>query len=313
MLDDNKFAWEEKYRPKSVSECILPDDIKNTFQAYVDNKNIPNLFLFGRAGVGKTTVAKAMCEEIGCDYLFLNGSSENGIDTFRNKITNYASSVSLSGGKKVIIIDESDGLTKNLFDALRAGVESFHKNCTFILTGNYKNKIPAPMFSRFTEVDFTINKTQKKSIITQFFKRVCNILEQENVEYDKETLAVLVNKYYPDNRKTLVELQRYSLNGKIDVGILSKVGDIQLKDLIKHLKEKNYSGTREWVVNNLDNDPNTIYRKIYDGLYEFLKPSSIPQVVLIIAKYQYQTAFVADPEIQLLAFLTEIMIDAEWK
>jgi len=313
MLDDDKFAWEEKYRPKSVSECILPDDIKNTFQAYVDNKNIPNLFLFGRAGVGKTTVAKAMCEEIGCDYLFLNGSSENGIDTFRNKITNYASSVSLSGGKKVIIIDESDGLTKNLFDALRAGVESFHKNCTFILTGNYKNKIPAPMFSRFTEVDFTINKTQKKSIITQFFKRVCNILEQENVEYDKETLAVLVNKYYPDNRKTLVELQRYSLNGKIDVGILSKVGDIQLKDLIKHLKEKNYSGTREWVVNNLDNDPNTIYRKIYDGLYEFLKPSSIPQVVLIIAKYQYQTAFVADPEIQLLAFLTEIMIDAEWK
>jgi DNA polymerase III delta prime subunit len=313
MLDDDKFAWEEKYRPKSVSECILPDDIKSTFQAYVDNKNIPNLFLFGRAGVGKTTVAKAMCEEIGCDYLFLNGSSENGIDTFRNKITNYASSVSLSGGKKVIIIDESDGLTKNLFDALRAGVESFHKNCTFILTGNYKNKIPAPMFSRFTEVDFTINKTQKKSIITQFFKRVCNILEQENVEYDKETLAVLVNKYYPDNRKTLVELQRYSLNGKIDTGILSQVGDIQLKDLIKHLKEKNYSGTREWVVNNLDNDPNTIYRKIYDGLYDFLKPSSIPQVVLVIAKYQYQTAFVADPEIQLLAFLTEIMIDAEWK
>jgi DNA polymerase III delta prime subunit len=313
MIDDDKFAWEEKYRPKTVADCILPDEIKKTFQAYVDNKNIPNLFLFGRAGVGKTTIAKAMCEEIGCDYLFLNGSSENGIDTFRTRITNYASSVSLSGGRKVIIIDEADGLTKNLFDALRAGVEAFHKNCTFILTGNYKNKIPAPMFSRFTEVDFSINKTQKKAIITQFFKRVCNVLEQENIEYDKETVAVLVNKYYPDNRKTLVELQRYSLNGKIDAGILSQVGDIQLKDLIKFLKEKNFAGTREWVVNNLDNDPNTIYRKLYDGLYDFLKPSSIPQVVLIIAKYQYQTAFIADPEIQLLAFLTEIMIEAEWK
>lgn len=313
MISDDKFAWEEKYRPKSVSECILPEEIKNIFQAYVNNKNIPNLFLFGRAGVGKTTIAKAMCNEIGCDFLFLNGSSENGIDTFRNKITNYASSVSLSGGKKVIIIDEADGLTKNAFDALRAGVESFHQNCTFILTGNYKNKIPAPMFSRFTEVDFSINKTQKKNVIMQFFKRVCSILEQENIEYDKEVIAVLVNKYFPDNRKTLVELQRYSINCKIDSGILSQVGDIQLKDLIKFLKEKDFTKTREWVVNNLDNDPNTIYRKLYDGLYEFLQPSSIPQVVLIIAKYQYQTAFVADPEIQLLSFLVEVMIDAEWK
>lgn len=313
MTDDHDFIWSEKYRPKTVSECVLPDRIKSVFQSYVDDKKVPNLFLVGRAGVGKTTIAKAVCNEIGCDYLFLNGSSENGIDTFRTKISNYASSVSLSGGRKVIIIDEADGLTKNLFDALRAGVESFHKNCTFILTGNYKNKFPAPIFSRFTEIDFTISKSEKEKVITQFFKRVCTILDNEGVTYDKKVIATLLSKHFPDNRKVLVELQRYSINGSIDTGILTQVGDLQLKDLIKFLKEKDFSKTREWVVNNLDNDPNTIYRKIYDGLYGFLKPQSIPQIVLIIAKYQYQTSFVADPEIQLLAFLTEVMIESEFK
>lgn len=312
IIDDNMFAWEEKYRPKTVSDCILADDIKSLFQSYVDAKNIPNLFLFGRAGVGKTTIARALCGEIGCDYLFLNGSSENGIDTFRTTITNYASSVSISGGKKVVIIDEADGLTKNSFDALRAGVEAFHQNCTFILTGNYKNRIPAPMFSRFTEIDFSINKTQKKSIITQFFKRVCWILSQENVEYDKEVLAVLVNKHFPDHRKTLVELQRYSLSGKIDSGILSQFGDIQLKDLVKYLKEKDFGKTREWV-SNFSSDEDLLYRKIYDGMYEFLKPNSIPNIVLILAKYQYQSAFVLDKEVNLLACLTEIMIEGEFK
>lgn len=312
-MNDTDFLWCEKYRPRTVSECILPANIKTTFQGYVDKKSIPNLFLIGSQGTGKTSIAKAMCNEVGCDYMFLNGSSENGIDTFRTKIQTYASSMSLTGAKKVIIIDEADGLTKNLFDALRSGIEAFHMSCSFVLTGNYRNKIPAPIFSRFTEIDFTIPKQEKKVVITQFFKRICSILEQENVSYDKEVVAALVNKYFPDNRKILVELQRYAMNGQIDNGILSQVGDIQLKDLITFLKDKNYSKTREWVVSNLDNDPNTIYRKIYDGIYSFLVPSSIPQVVLMIAKYQYQTAFVNDPEIQLLAFLTEVMVDAEFK
>jgi DNA polymerase III delta prime subunit len=312
MINDEEFAFEEKYRPQKIEDCILPQATKELFQSYVNNKNIPNLFLSGQQGSGKTTSAKAMCNEIGCDYLFINGSSENGIDVFRNKITNYASSVSLSGGKKVILIDEADRLSPNAFDALRAGTEAFHKNCTFILTGNYKNRIPAPILSRFIEVDFTIPKNEKKTLITQFFKRICSILTKEGIEFDKEVLAVLINKFFPDYRKSLVELQRYSVNGKIDSGILSQVGDIQLKDLIKNLKEKDYTKTRSWVVNNLDNDPNTIYRKIYDGLYDFLKPSSIPNIILIMARYQYQTSFVVDPEIQLLSFLTEVMLEGEF-
>lgn len=313
IIDEKDFAWEEKYRPKTVEDCILPSSTKRTFQSFVDSGKIPNLFLFGRAGAGKTTVAKAMCQQIGCDFLFLNGSSENGIDTFRTKITGYASSVSLSGGRKVIIIDEADGLTKNLFDALRAGIEQFHQNCSFILTGNNRNKIPAPMFSRFLEVDFTIPKEEKKAVAGNFFKKVCKILEQENISYDKEVLSIFVKKYFPDNRKTLVELQRYAVNGKIDSGILSQSGDLQLSELVKSLKNKDFTNVREWVVQNLDNDPNFIYRKIYDGMYSFLKPNSIPQIILILSKYQYQTAFCADIEIQLLAFLTEVMIEAEFK
>lgn len=312
MFND-EFLFVEKYRPKTVAECVLPEVTKNTFQEYVNKKEIPNLLLVGSAGVGKTSAAKALCEEVGCDYLFLNGSSENGIDIFRNKISNYASSVSISGGKKVIIIDEADFLTVNAFAALRAGIESFTKNCTFILTGNHKNKFPEAIQSRCAVVDFTISKTEKKKLLTQFFKRVCNILDIENISYDKEAVATFVTKWYPDNRRVLNELQRYSVNGQIDVGILSQVGELQLKDLIKCLKEKNFSGVREWVVNNIDNDYNTIYRKIYDGLYDFLSPSSIPPVILTIAKYQYQTGFVADPEIQLMAFFTELMVEAEFK
>jgi len=312
MYDYNEFSFEEKYRPKTIDECVLPESTKKLFQSYVNDKNIPNLFLSGQQGSGKTTSAKAMCNEIGCDYLFINGSSENGIDVFRNKISNYASSVSLSGGKKVIIIDEADRLSPNAFDAMRAGTEAFHTNCTFILTGNYKNRIPAPVLSRFIEVDFTIPKNEKKAIITQFFKRICFILSVEKIDYDKETLAVLINKFFPDYRKTLVELQRYAVNGKIDSGILAQVADIQIKDLIKYLKEKDFTKTRGWVVSNLDNDPNSIYRKIYDGLYDFLKPSSIPSVILTMAKYQYQTSFVVDPEIQLLSFLTEVMLEGEF-
>lgn len=312
MSENSEFAWEEKYRPEKVEDCVLPESTKNLFQSYIENKNIPNLLLSGQHGSGKTTSAIAMCKEIGCDYLFINGSSENGVDMFRTKLTNYASSVSLSGGKKVIIIDEADRLSPNAFDALKAGTEAFHKNCTFIMTSNHRNRVPAPILSRFTEVEFTISKTEKKTLITQFFKRICVILSRENIEYDKEVLAVLINKFFPDYRKTLVELQRYSINGKIDSGILSQVGDIQLKDLIKFLKDKDYTKTRGWVVANLDSDPNTIYRKIYDGLYDFLKPSSIPNIILIMARYQYQTSFVIDPEIQLLSFLTEVMLEGDF-
>lgn len=312
-MNNSDFLFVEKYRPKTVEDCILPDSIKKTFQEYVNKKEIPNLLLVGSAGTGKTSAARALCEEVGCDYLFLNGSSENGIDTFRNKITNYASSVSLSGGKKVIIIDEADFLTPNVFAALRAGIEGFTKNCTFILTGNHKNRFPEAIQSRCAVVNFGIKKDERKSLITQFFKRVCNILDTENVEYDKESVAAFVAKWFPDNRRILNEIQRYSHNGKIDSGILSQVGDLQIKDLIKSLKEKDFVGVREWVVNNIDSGSDNIYRKIYDGMYDFLKPNSIPQIVLIIAKYQYQTAFVSDPEIMMLAFFTEIMVEGEFK
>lgn len=311
MYNDD-FLWCERYRPKTVSECILPDTLKRTFQEYVNKKEIPNLLLTGQAGSGKTSLARALCNEVGCDYLFLNGSSENGIDTFRTKITNYASSVSLSGGKKVIIIDEADFLTPQVFAALRAGIESFSKNCTFILTGNFKNKFPEAIQSRCSSIDFAISKDEKKQLITLLFKRVCNILDTENITYDKPSVAEFITKYYPDNRKILNELQRYSVSGNIDVGILSQVGDINLKELIKFLKSKDFSKVREWIVMNLDNDYNTVYRKIYDGMYSFLKPSSIPAVVLIIGKYQYQTSFVADPEIQLLCCMTEIMVESEF-
>lgn len=312
MYDDN-FLFVEKYRPSKVQDCILSDVTKNTFQEYVNRKEIPNLLLVGGAGTGKTTIAKALCNEVGCDYLFINASDENGIDTLRIKIANYASSVSLSGGRKVVILDEFDAATRNFQDAFRNFLEKFSSNCTFILTCNYANKIIEPIHSRCAVINFSINKTEKKKLITQFFKRVCWILQQENIEFDKEAVAAFVNKWYPDNRRILNEIQRYSVNGKIDLGILSQAGEIQLKELIKNLKEKNFTGVKEWVANNIDNDSNLIYRKIYDELYHFLKPSSIPAVILIIGKYQFQTAFVADPEIQLMSFFTEVMIEAEFQ
>ena len=305
--------WVEKYRPKTIEECILPDAIKSTFQEYVNRKEIPNLLLSGSAGVGKTTIAKALCNEVGCDYIVINGSDESGIDVLRNKIKNYASSVSLAGGRKVIIIDEADYLNANSTQpALRGAIEEFSSNCSFIFTCNFKNRIIDPIHSRCSVVDFKINGSKAK-MAAQFFKRVEWILEQENITYSKDVVAAVITKHFPDNRRVLNELQRYSVSGTIDAGILSNIADVQLDTLISSLKDKDFSSTRKWVTNNLDNDPVKVYRKLYDELYEVLKPASVPQLVLILARYQYQSAFVADHEINMIACLTEIMVDCEFK
>jgi DNA polymerase III delta prime subunit len=305
--------WVEKYRPKTIEDCILPDAIKSTFQEYVNRKEIPNLLLSGSAGVGKTTVAKALCDEVGCDYIVINGSDESGIDVLRNKIKNYASSVSLSGGRKVVIIDEADYLNANSTQpAMRGAIEEFASNCSFIFTCNFKNRIIDPIHSRCSVIDFKINGSKQK-MAAQFFKRVEWILEQEGIKYSKDAVAGVITKHFPDNRRVLNELQRYSVSGTIDAGVLSSIADIQLESLIKALKDKDFAATRKWVVGNLDNDPTKIFRKFYDGLYEVLKPNSVPQLVLILAKYQYQSAFVADHEVNMIACLTEIMVDCEFK
>ena len=313
-MESNQLLWVEKYRPHKIEDCILPDSIKTTFQEYVNRKEIPNLLLAGSAGVGKTTIAKALCDEIGCDYIVINGSDESGIDTFRNKIKNYASSMSLSGGRKVIIIDEADYLNPNSTQpALRGAIEEFSVNCSFIFTCNFKNRIIEPLHSRCSVVEFKIQNGQKAKMATQFFKRVEWILSEEGIVYDKEVVAAVVMKHFPDNRRVLNELQRYSVSGTIDKGILATVSDVQITDLIKAIKGKDFGSARKWVTNNLDSDSATVLRKIYDSMYDFLKPDSIPQAVLVLAKYQYQSAFVADQEINMMACLTEMMVECEFK
>jgi DNA polymerase III delta prime subunit len=304
--------WVEKYRPQTIEECILNDGLKKTFSEFVSRKEIPNLLLCGTAGVGKTTVARALCNEIGCDYIIINGSDENGVDAVRNKIKNYASSMSLTGGRKVVILDEADYLTPNAQAILRAGIEEFANNCSFIFTCNFKNRIIDPLHSRCTVIDFKANGSKAK-MATQFFHRVCKILEQEEITYDKEVVAAVITKHFPDNRRILNELQRYSAGGTIDKGILASVSDVQLGELAKSLASKDFASCRKWVTNNLDNDPSRIFRTLYDSLYEKLKGNSVPQLVLVLAKYQYQASFVADHEINLMACLTEIMMDCEFK
>jgi len=304
--------WVEKYRPQKIEECILPDSLKNTFQEFVNRKEIPNLLLCGTAGVGKTTVARALCNEVGCDYILINGSDENGVDAVRVKIKNYASSMSLMGGRKVIIIDEADYLTPNAQAILRAGIEEFASNCSFIFTCNFKNRIIDPLHSRCTVIDFKPNGSKAK-MATQFFKRVEWILQQENINYEKDVVAAIITKYFPDNRRVLNELQRYGVGGVIDKGILAAVADVKLTELVAALSNKDFTEARKWVSQNLDNDPARIFRSLYDGLSDKLKPNSVPQLVLILAKYQYQAAFVADHEINLIACLTEIMVECEFK
>jgi DNA polymerase III delta prime subunit len=311
---NHDILWVEKYRPSRVEDCILPENIKTTFQEYVNRKEIPNLLLSGTAGVGKTTIAKALCNEVGCDYIIINGSDESGIDVLRNKIKNYASSMSLTGGRKVIIIDEADYLNPNSTQpALRGAIEEFASNCSFIFTCNYKNRIIEPIHSRCAVIEFKIQNGQKAKMASSFFKRVEWILGEEKITYDREVIAALITKHFPDNRRILNELQRYSASGTIDNGILSNIVDINLADLIKTIKDKDFTSMRKWVTQNLDNDPVRIYRKIYDSLYDNLKPNSIPNAVMILAKYQYQSAFVADQEINLVACLTEFMVELELK
>lgn len=310
----NDFLWVEKYRPHKIEDCVLPDRIKKAFQEYVNNGEIPNLLLSGPAGCGKTTAAMAMCDEIGCNYLFINSSEERGIDVLRTKVVGYASTVSLTGGRKIIILDEADGLTPDTQDALRGVIEKFSDNCSFIFTCNFKAKIKDAIHSRCAVVDFTLKSSEKPTMAAKMFKRVNEILNIEGVEYDKQVLIKIVEKYFPDYRRLLNELQRHAVSGNIDAGIIGQLDGIKsLSELIKALKDKDFGTMRKWVVMNSDIDPSRIYRTVYDGLNEYLKPESVPAAVVTLAKYQYQAAFVADQELNLVACLTEIMVECEVK
>ena len=310
------FLWVEKYRPRTIDECILPDNIKETFNQFLNKGEIPNLLLTGPAGVGKTTVAKALCEQLECDYILINGSDEGRfLDTVRGQAKNFASTMSLlpSSKHKVIIIDEADNTTHDVQLLLRSNIEAFHKNCRFIFTCNYKNKIIEPLHSRCSVVEFSIKGKEKAEVQVAFFERILGILNKENCEADKKVLLQLINKHFPDWRRVLNELQRYAVSGTIDSAILVEFSDVKIEDLIKTLRSKDFSGVRKWVNSNMDNDPAVLLRRLYDNISSSLEGPSIAAAVLIIAKYQYQMAFVADQEINLLAALTEIMVECEFK
>ena len=312
----SEFLLTEKYRPQVIDDCILPDETKKTFKEFVEKGEIPNLLLAGPPGIGKTTIAKALCNELGADYYVINGSDEGRfLDTVRNQAKNFASTVSLTGSSKhkVIIIDEADNTGNDVQLLLRANIEAFYNNCRFIFTCNYKNKIIEPLHSRCAVIDFTIKGKQRVRLAGSFFQRLQSILDQEKIEYDQKVVAELVSKYFPDFRRVLNEIQRYSTSGKIDSGILASFSDVSVNELVKNLKDKNFTEVRKWVVSNLDNDASHLLRRVYDATFDNLVPASIPAAVLVIAKYQYQCAFVADQEINLLAALTELMCEVEFK
>jgi DNA polymerase III delta prime subunit len=308
------FLWVEEYRPKTIDDCILPQSLKTLFTSFIEKGELSNLLFSGTAGIGKTTVAKALCQQLNCDWIMINGSEEGGIDVLRNKIKNFASTVSLSGGKKVVILDEADYLNpQSTQPALRGFIEEFHKNCRFILTCNFKNRIIEPLHSRFSNIEFKIANKDKPKLASKLFERATYILKEQNVDFEEKVLAELIKKHFPDFRKLINELQRYSVAGTIDAGILVNVSDENLKTLVSHLKGKEFGDMRKWVVNNIDNDPVKVFRKIYDSMYENLQPETIPHAVLIIADYQYKSAFVADQEINLVACLTELMSQVKFK
>ena len=311
MTDD--FIWCEKYRPRKINDCVLPESLKGTFTQLLSTGELPNMIFSGGPGIGKTTVARALCNELELDYLLVNGSEEGNIDTLRGRIKQFASTVSLQGGYKVVILDEADYLNpQSTQPALRAFIEEFSKNCRFILTCNFRNRIIEPLHSRCSVYEFAIPNSEKPKIAAGFFKRLTQILETENVTYDNKTLAALVEKYFPDWRRVLNECQRYSVSGTIDPGILVNLGDENVKNLMTYLKEKDFGKMRRWVADNIDTEPAAIFRKIYDTMSDHVKPESVPQIVLILAQYQYWNAFVADHELNVVACMTEIMVTAEW-
>jgi DNA polymerase III delta prime subunit len=313
IYNNSHFIWVEKYRPKTIDETILPADLKTTFQQFVDKGNISNLILSGSAGVGKTTVARAMLEQLGCDYIIINGSIKGNIDTLRNEIHNFASTVSLSGGRKYVILDEADYLNANSTQpALRNFMEEFSKNCGFILTCNYKNRIIEPLHSRCSVVDFKITKKDMAKLAMQFMKRVGNILEAENIEYDKAVIAEVIQKHFPDWRRVLNELQRYSVTGKIDSGILANIQETSIRELVDFMKDKNFTEVRKWIRNNLDADVDILYNQFYDYASHYFTTQCVPMLIVHIATYQYQNAFSANQEINFAAFCAHVMLELEF-
>ena len=309
-----EFLWVEKYRPSKIDDCILPKNLKETFKQFVQSGELPNFLFCGTAGVGKTTVAKALCNEIGAEYLLINGSEESGIDILRTKIKSFASTVSLTDAKKVVILDEADYLNPNSTQpALRAFIEEFSNNCRFIFTCNFKNRIIEPLHSRCSVIDFKIENSEKQEIAASFFKRTMGILKQENIEADRKVVAELVTKHFPDWRRVLNELQRYSVSGKIDAGILVNMTEDSFKELVKHMKERNFTEVRKWVAKNGDSETINIFKQLYNTASEHMESASIPQLVLILADYQYKAAFVADHELNLMAALTEVMAQCKMK
>lgn len=309
-----EFLWVEKYRPKTIDDTILTDELKKTFQQFVDQKNVPNLILAGTAGIGKTTVAKAMLEQLNCDYIVINGSMDRNIDTLRTTIQTFASSMSLIGGRKYVILDEADYLNANSTQpALRNFMEEYSMNCGFILTCNYKNRIIPALHSRCSVVDFKLSKKDFATVASQFYKRVVHILKEEAVPYDKNVVGEFIKKFYPDWRRILNELQRYSATGQIDAGILTSLQEVSIKQLVTDMKDKNLTNVRKWAAENSSNDQNVIFRKLYDTSHEYFSPAGIAQMITIIGKYQYYAAFVADPEVNIASCLTEIMIECDFK